>query len=33
VEGVEDGKGVLASLVVHPVRLVVTPSQTQKRKS
>jgi IS605 OrfB family transposase len=32
-EGVEDGKGVLASLVVHPVRLVVTPSRTQKGKS
>jgi putative transposase len=33
VEGVEDGKAVLASLVVHPVRLVVTPSRTQKGKS
>jgi putative transposase len=32
-KGVEDGKGVLASLVVHPVRFVVTPSRTQKRKS
>ena len=32
-EGVEDGKAVLASLVVHPVRLVVTPSRTQKGKS
>jgi len=32
-EGVEDGKGVLASLVVHPVRFVVTPSRTQKGKS
>jgi len=30
---VEDGKGVLASLVVHPVRLVVVPSRTQKGKS
>ena len=30
VEGVEDGKAVLASLVVHPVRLVVVPSRTQK---
>ncbi len=30
VEGVEDGKAVLASLVVHPVRLVVAPSRTQK---
>ncbi len=30
VEGVEDGKAVLASLVVHPVRFVVTPSRTQK---
>jgi len=30
---VEDGKAVLASLVVHPVRLVVTPSRTQKEKS
>jgi putative transposase len=29
-EGVEDGKAVLASLVVHPVRLVVVPSRTQK---
>jgi putative transposase len=33
VEGVEDGKAVLASLVVHPVRLVVVPSRTQKGKS
>jgi putative transposase len=33
VEGVEDGKAVLASLVVHPVRLVVAPSRTQKGKS
>jgi len=33
VEGVEDGKAVLASLVVHPVRFVVTPSRTQKGKS
>jgi putative transposase len=33
VEGVEDGKAVLPSLVVHPVRLVVTPSRTQKGKS
>ncbi|QBD82250.1 transposase [Ktedonosporobacter rubrisoli] len=30
VEGVEDGKAVLASLVVHPVRLVVAPARTQK---
>jgi putative transposase len=30
---VEDGKGVLASLVVHPVRFVVVPSRTQKGKS
>ena len=30
VEGVEDGKAVLASLVVHPVRFVVVPSRTQK---
>lgn len=30
---VEDGKGVLASLVVHPVRLVVVPSRSQKGKS
>lgn len=30
VEGVEDGKAVLASLVVHPVRLVVAPSRSQK---
>ncbi len=30
VEGVEDGKAVLASLVVHPVRLVVVPARTQK---
>jgi len=30
VEGVEDGKAVLASLVVHPVRFVVAPSRTQK---
>jgi IS605 OrfB family transposase len=33
VEGVEDGKAVLASLVVHPVRFVVTPSRNQKGKS
>ncbi|MBV9689832.1 MAG: transposase [Ktedonobacteraceae bacterium] len=33
VEGVEDGKAVLASLVVHPVRFVVSPSRTQKGKS
>ena len=32
-KGVEDGKAVLASLVVHPVRLVVVPSRTQKGKS
>ena len=32
-KGVEDGKTVLASLVVHPVRFVVTPSRTQKGKS
>jgi putative transposase len=32
-EGVEDGKEMLASLVVHPVRFVVTPSQNQKGKS
>ncbi|HLI69668.1 MAG TPA: hypothetical protein VKV19_07905, partial [Ktedonobacteraceae bacterium] len=33
-EGVEDGKaGILHSLVVHPVRFVVTPSRTQKGKS
>lgn len=32
-KGVEGGKAVLASLVVHPVRLVVTPSRTQKGKS
>ncbi|MBV9690908.1 MAG: transposase [Ktedonobacteraceae bacterium] len=32
-EGVEDGKGVLASLVVHPVRFVILPSRTQKGKS
>jgi IS605 OrfB family transposase len=31
-EGVEDGKGTLASLVVHPVRLVI-PRRTQKEKS
>ena len=30
VEGVEDGKAVLASLVVHPVRFVVVPARTQK---
>ncbi|GHO93150.1 hypothetical protein KSF_031980 [Reticulibacter mediterranei] len=30
---VEDGKGVLASLVVHPVRFVVVSSRTQKGKS
>ncbi|MBV9688083.1 MAG: transposase [Ktedonobacteraceae bacterium] len=33
VEGVEDGKAVLASLVVHPVRIVVSPSPNQKGKS
>ena len=33
VEGVEDGKAVLAPLVVHPVRFVITPSRTQKGKS
>jgi len=33
VEGVEDGKAVLASLVVHPVRFVITPSRTHKGKS
>ncbi|MBV9690798.1 MAG: transposase [Ktedonobacteraceae bacterium] len=33
VEGVEDGKTVLASLVVHPVRFVIAPSRTQKGKS
>jgi IS605 OrfB family transposase len=33
VEGVEDGKVVLASLVVHPVRFVIAPSRTQKGKS
>ncbi|GHO96336.1 hypothetical protein KSF_063840 [Reticulibacter mediterranei] len=32
-KAVEGGKAVLASLVVHPVRLVVTPSRTQKGKS
>jgi putative transposase len=32
-EGVEDGKAVLASLVVHLVRFVVTPSRSQKGKS
>jgi hypothetical protein len=33
-KGVEDGKAsALHSLVVHPVRLVVTPSQNQKGKS
>jgi putative transposase len=32
-EGVEDGKERLASLVVHPVRFVVTPSRSQKGKS
>ncbi|MBV9691460.1 MAG: hypothetical protein JO202_17300 [Ktedonobacteraceae bacterium] len=32
-EGVEDGKGVLASLVVHPVRFVIPPSRTQQGKS
>ena len=32
VEGVEDGKAVLASLVVHPGRIVV-PRRTQKGKS
>jgi hypothetical protein len=30
---VEDGKEMLASLVVHPVRKVVTPSRNQKEKS
>ncbi len=30
---VEDGKAMLASLVVHPVRLVITSSRTQKGKS
>jgi transposase len=30
---VEDGKRVLASLVVHPVRIVIAPSQNQKGKS
>lgn len=32
-EGVEDGKGMLASLVVHPVRFVIVPSRNQKGKS
>jgi putative transposase len=32
-KGVEDGKAMFASLVVHPVRFVVVPSQTQKEKS
>ena len=32
-KGVEDGKGVLASLVVHPVRFVIAPSRTQQGKS
>lgn len=32
-KGVEDGKAVLASLVVYPVRFVVVPSRTQKGKS
>jgi len=32
-KGVEDGKEVLASLVVHPVRFVVTPSRNQNGKS
>ena len=32
-KGVEDGKEMLASLVVHPVRFVVTPSRNQKEKS
>jgi putative transposase len=32
-KGVEDGKEVLASLVVHPVRFVITPSQNQREKS
>ena len=37
-KGVEDGKGIdgkggVVSLVVHPVRLVVTPSRNQKEKS
>jgi len=32
-KGVEDGKTVLASLVVHPVRFVIAPSRTQKGKS
>ncbi len=30
---VEDGKEMLTSLVVHPVRFVVTPSRNQKEKS
>ncbi len=30
---VEDGKEMFASLVVHPVRFVVTPSRNQKEKS
>jgi putative transposase len=30
---VEDGTAVLASLVVHPVRKVIVPSQNQKEKS
>ena len=30
VEGVEDGKAVFTSLVVHPVRFVITPSRSQK---
>ncbi|GHO95780.1 hypothetical protein KSF_058280 [Reticulibacter mediterranei] len=29
-EGVEDGKAVLASLVAHPVRLVITPHEPKK---
>ncbi|MBV8822704.1 MAG: hypothetical protein JO123_07940, partial [Ktedonobacteraceae bacterium] len=32
-KGVEDGKGMLASLVVHPVRFVIAPSRTHKGKS
>jgi putative transposase len=32
-KGEEDGKGVLAALVVHPVRFVIAPSRTQKGKS
>ncbi|MBV9691454.1 MAG: hypothetical protein JO202_17270 [Ktedonobacteraceae bacterium] len=32
-EGVEDGKAVLAALVVHPVSFVIPPSRSQKGKS